>query len=76
VNITVNHTSTGHKTNRSIHSHGKWAIAFAMTKVAILFTDPHCVREFSEYEKFIVGQFATFVDVSQHQRIILLNHAI
>jgi len=32
--------------------------------------------EFSKYEKFIVGQFVAFFDVTQHTRIILLNRAI
>jgi len=37
---------------------------------------PHHAREFSEYKKFIVSQFATFINVSQHQKFILLNHTI
>jgi len=56
--------------------HGEWAIAFAATKAAVLFTYPHQAREFSEYEKFIVGQFAAFIDISQHIRIILLDCTI
>jgi len=56
--------------------HGEWAIAFAATKAMVLFTYPHWTREYSEYEKFIMGQFTTFVDISQHIRLILLNHAI
>ena len=64
VDITINHTSSGPKTNKLIHSHSKWAIAFAATKAAVLFAYPHGAREFGE---FIVGQFAAFIDVSQHQ---------
>ena len=76
VDITVNHASTGPKTNKSIHTHGEWAIAFAATKAAVLFAYPHRAREFVEYEKFIVGQFGTFIDASQHLRIILLDRAV
>jgi len=67
VDITLNHTGIGLKTNKSIKMHGEWAIAFAATKAAVLYAYPHRSREFSEYEKFIVGQFSAFVDPSQHQ---------
>jgi len=76
VDIMVNHAGISPKTSKSIYTHGKWAITFVMTKSAVLFAYPHCGREFSDYEKFIIGQFATFVDVSQHIRIILLDRAI
>jgi len=59
-----------------IKTHGKWAITFAATKVAVLFAYPHQAREFSKYKKFIVGQFTDFIDISQHPIIILLDHAI
>ena len=32
VDITVNHAGLGPKSNKSIHTHGEWAIAFAATK--------------------------------------------
>ena len=49
---------------------------FATIKAAVLFTYLHCMREFSEYEKFIMGQFVAFIDVSKHPKIILLDCAI
>src|SRR5882672_6575603 len=41
VDITINHAGIGSKTNKSICMHGEWAIAFAATKAAVLFTYPH-----------------------------------
>jgi len=76
VDIMVNHAGISPKTSKSIHTHGEWAITFAVTKSAVLFAYPHRGREFSDYEKFIIGQFAAFVDVSQHIHIILLDRAI
>jgi len=71
VDITLNHTRISSKMNKSIKMHGEWAITFADTKAAILYAYPHRSQEFSEYEKFVVGQFAAFIDPSQHQQIIL-----
>ena len=76
VDIMLNHGGSAMKINNLIHTHGEWAIAFAATKAAILFVYPHCPREFSEYENFIVSQFATFIDISQHSRIIMLDCTI
>ena len=47
-------------------NHGEWAITFAATKAAFLFAYPHWTKELVEYEKFIVGQFAAILDMSQH----------
>ena len=73
VYIMVNHTSSGLKRNKLICTHGEWAITFAATKAVVLFAYPHHAKEFSEYEKFIIGQFAAFVDVSQHSCITMLD---
>jgi len=67
VDIMLNHTGISSKTNKSIKMHGEWAIAFAATKAAVLYAYPHHSREFSEYEKYVMGQFAAFVNPSQHQ---------
>ena len=56
--------------------HGKWAIDFSVTKVAMLITYSHHYREFLEYKKSIVSQFTTFIGLSQHSHIIILNCAI
>jgi len=57
----VNHVGNGPKTSKCIQMHSEWAIMFAATKVAILFTYPHHAGEFSEYEKFIISQFTVFL---------------
>jgi len=72
----LNHTGISLKTNKSIKMHGEWAIALVATKAAVLYAYPHHSQEFSEYEKYVMGQFAAFVNPSQHQRIIHFNYAI
>ena len=64
------------KPNKAMHNHGEWAIVFTVTKTAILFTYPHHAREYIEYEKFIVRQFAAILDISQQARVVMLNHAV
>ena len=64
------------KPNKAVCNHGEWAITFTITKAAILFAYPHHTREYIEYEKFIVGQFAAILNISQHAHVITLNHAI
>ena len=64
------------KPNKTIKNHGEWAIAFAATRATILFAYLHRSRELSEYERYIVGQFAAILDVTQHPHIIALNWAI
>jgi len=51
-------------------------IAFTAAKAAVLFTYPHQSREFADYERFIIGQFSTFVDLTQHVHVTLLDKAI
>ena len=53
-----------------------WEIAFAAAKATVLFTYPHKGREFADYERFIIGQFAAFIDPTQHVHVILLDKAI
>ena len=64
------------KPNKAVRNYGKWAIAFTATKAAVLFTYPHRTREYIEYKKFIVGQFATILNISQHAHVVMLDHAV
>ena len=69
VDITLNNTGISSKMNRSIKTHKEWVIVFATTKAAVFYAYayPHCSREFSEYKKFVVGQFTVLIDPLQHQ---------
>ena len=53
-----------------------WEITFTAAKVTVLFTYPHQSREFADYERFIIRQFTTFIDPTQHDHVILLDKAI
>ena len=64
------------KPNKAMRNHSKWAIAFTAMKATVLFAYPHRTREYVEYEKFIVGQFATILDISQHAHVVALDCAI
>ena len=64
------------KPNKTVKNHGKWAIAFTVTRAAILFTYPHRSRELSKYKRYIVGQFTAILDVTQHPCIVALDWAI
>lgn len=74
IDITLNTGNTSSKPSKLVCNHGDWAIAFATTKAAVHFAYPHCTREFAEYEKFIIGQFAAVGDFSQ-TRVVNLNKA-
>jgi len=63
------------KPMRTIKMNGDWGIAFRKNKCVILFTYSHHSEELNEYEEYIVGQFSG-VAVSQHLRVLNLNHVI
>jgi len=61
---------------KSIRSHGDWTIAYASVKEAILFAYPHRLKELCEYEKYIIGLFATVAIPVKYVLIVQLDRAI
>ena len=64
------------KPNETVKNHDEWAIAFVATRAAVLFAYPHRSWELSEYKRYIIGQFAAILNVTQHPHVITLDWAI
>jgi hypothetical protein len=73
INITLNTGGSSSGSSESIQTLGKWAITFTRARHTVLFTYPHRCDKFEEYEQYIIGQFATFSDVTQHYQVLNLD---
>jgi len=62
--------------SKTICPHSDWLLAFEVVREAVLFTLPHRAREFFGYCEFIISQFATFGDSSNHFHVVNLYQAI
>jgi hypothetical protein len=76
VDITLSSGSGSSKPSRMVQTHGEWSIAFAVAKRAVLYVYPHRADEFSQYEEFIIGQFAAMECPGDHHRVLDLDKAI
>jgi hypothetical protein len=76
VDITLSSGSGSSKPSRTVQTHGEWSIAFAVAKRAVLYVYPHRADEFSQYEEFIIGQFAAMECPGDHHRVLDLDKAI
>ncbi|KAF8585603.1 hypothetical protein K439DRAFT_1615876 [Ramaria rubella] len=74
--IVVNSGGWGSAATKVVRTHGEWSIAFAKLKDTVLFAYPHRSKEFEDYERFIIRQFAALQETTLHLRVINLDWAI